>query len=90
MADVCLNCGSKDRIKKEKGPHTGEYCSDCGKWIRWIPKPWQEFVWPVGSTHKGKLLSNIVRHDRRYLIWASENLKGNLKERAVEALNATK
>lgn len=22
-----------------RGPHLGAYCPDCGRWIKWLPKP---------------------------------------------------
>lgn len=35
---VCEKCGSLELFIKEKGNQTGLYCSDCGKWIKWLPK----------------------------------------------------
>lgn len=29
-------------VYKEKGPHIGKYCKDCGKWIKWVPKALKE------------------------------------------------
>ncbi len=34
----CPHCGSIDVFMKPKGSQTGLYCSDCGKWIKWISK----------------------------------------------------
>ena len=31
-------CGSTLYFYKQIGPHIGEYCQKCGKWIRWVPK----------------------------------------------------
>ena len=35
---VCKYCGLGPAIYEKKGPHTGEWCSFCKKWIRWVPK----------------------------------------------------
>lgn len=36
---ACEKCGSMDLFVKKNGEHqTGLYCSDCGKWIKWISK----------------------------------------------------
>jgi uncharacterized Zn finger protein (UPF0148 family) len=36
---VCNKCGSMDLFIKQNGEHqTGLYCSDCGKWIKWVSK----------------------------------------------------
>lgn len=36
---ICKNCNLDlfPNIKKV-GPHTGAYCSFCGKWIKWLNK----------------------------------------------------
>lgn len=35
---VCKKCGSIDYEVIKKGVHTGLYCKDCGKWIKWQKK----------------------------------------------------
>jgi len=35
---VCEKCGSLELFIKESGSQTGLYCSECGKWIKWLPK----------------------------------------------------
>jgi len=35
---VCEKCGSLDLFIKSNGSQTGLYCSDCGKWIKWLSK----------------------------------------------------
>ena len=32
----CLNCPNSPTYTKVVGPHVGEYCGACHKWIRWI------------------------------------------------------
>ena len=34
----CEKCGSKEVYIKKVNSSTGLYCSDCGKWIKWLPK----------------------------------------------------
>ncbi len=31
----CKHLSSKYEVR---GPHVGEYCADCGMYIRWVPK----------------------------------------------------
>lgn len=35
---TCKYCGMHTPVYKEVGPHTGEWCQFCQRWIRWIPK----------------------------------------------------
>lgn len=35
---VCLSCGSNKFEKKQVSIHTGLYCVQCGRWIKWIKK----------------------------------------------------
>lgn len=35
---TCKKCGSTDLFIKDNGTQTGLYCSDCGKWIKWLGK----------------------------------------------------
>lgn len=79
-------CGCVEVVFRKKSPHTGKYCADCGKWLQWVKNPWQTFIWPVGKTHKGKLLSVILAEDPDYLEWAANNMSGTLQRRAKEAL----
>jgi hypothetical protein len=85
----CPKCGStEERVLKEKGPHKGEYCGACGHFYRWIPKGIEEFVWPVGSKHRGKLILEILKIDRPYLEWAAASISiPNLCKKAQEALS---
>lgn len=34
----CKNCGCEEFYMKEVGPHIGAYCSNCDKWIKWLPR----------------------------------------------------
>jgi uncharacterized Zn finger protein len=34
----CKTHGEVPPIVKEKGPHLGLYCPECGKWIKWAKK----------------------------------------------------
>ena len=34
----CRKCGSVNIAFKDKGPHKGAYCGDCGSWIKWVSK----------------------------------------------------
>ena len=34
----CKYCGLGPATYAQKGPHVGEWCSFCKRWIRWVPK----------------------------------------------------
>lgn len=36
--NCCKKCGSIDLFTKQSGNNIGLYCSDCGAWIKWLPK----------------------------------------------------
>jgi len=33
---ICSKCQTRSFEERKSGPHTGLYCSNCGKWIKWI------------------------------------------------------
>ena len=35
---TCKYCGMTLPIYKQVGPHVGEWCHMCQRWIRWVPK----------------------------------------------------
>ena len=35
---ICTKCNSKDLFTKVNGNQVGLYCSNCGKWIKWLSK----------------------------------------------------
>lgn len=35
---ICNKCGSIDLFVEIQGDRRGLYCSDCGKWQKWITK----------------------------------------------------
>jgi len=84
----CPQCQSDKTIRRPSGPHIGEYCEECHRFIRWVPQGLENFIWPIGTKHKGKKILDILRDDRDYLVWAAENISmPNLKKKAQEALN---
>lgn len=32
----CKHCKGKEIAVKKKGMHTGAYCGNCGKWLKWL------------------------------------------------------
>ena len=38
MHIICKHCGSNSLYIANRGVHTGLYCKDCGKWIKWMSK----------------------------------------------------
>lgn len=35
---VCPKCGGHSVVYRNNGPHVGEYCANCGRWLRWADK----------------------------------------------------
>lgn len=85
----CPVCGSVRGTRQQRGPHIGLFCENCGRYLKWVPQPWQQFTMPFGK-HKGHRLADVVRDDREYVEWCAENLqRRNTRHRCQEALAAT-
>lgn len=84
----CPNCQSTSVTNKPCGPHIGEYCDTCGRWLRWVPQGnLESFKWPIGKTHKGTPILTIAKTKPDYLLWVIENVSSpNLVKKATEAL----
>ena len=64
---VCKYCGLGPATYAMKGPHVGEWCSFCKRWIRWVPK--QE-VNLENNTVEQEIVPNVrtiddIKHERR-------------------------
>lgn len=87
LASYCPDHAHAGVYRKKSGPHLGEYCKECDRWIRWVPQGLKGFVWPIGAKHRGDTLQKIADTDPDYLRWAAENLSSpSLKKKAQEAL----
>ena len=53
----CKVCGSDDFFAMVKGQHTGCYCHNCGRWLKWLPEKDVECFKKAGDI---KLLSASV------------------------------
>ena len=53
---TCNKCNSTDLFTKEKGTSIGLYCSDCGKWIKWLGKEEQRLF-------ERQIEMNKINHD---------------------------
>lgn len=36
--EACSRCQSINFQEREKGPHLGRFCADCGAWLRWLSR----------------------------------------------------
>ena len=34
----CKCCLTTETVLREKGPHVGAYCANCGRWLKWLGK----------------------------------------------------
>ena len=34
----CKYCLTTETVLREKGPHVGAYCANCGRWLKWLDK----------------------------------------------------
>lgn len=34
----CKYCLTTETVLREKGPHVGAYCANCGRWLKWLGK----------------------------------------------------
>lgn len=59
----CEKCGSKEVYIKKVNSSTGLYCSDCGKWIKWLPKNEidlaERYIEEYNKQHKNSVDVNI-------------------------------
>ena len=60
----CKHCGHTTAIYEQVGPHVGERCASCGKWIRWVPKKEcvKTNISPVKSSVETQLLKDELHH----------------------------
>jgi uncharacterized protein (DUF3820 family) len=85
-------CGCAETKQEKRGPHLGDFCAGCGKWLRWLPQNsdnWREFVMPFGK-YRGFTLANIALDDPEYLTWAAEKLTGTIQRRCKQAADDMK
>jgi len=79
---TCPKCDSKNYEIKMRDNHRVAYCKNCGAYIKNIPVPISEFIWPVGKKFKGKMLRTIPDW---YMDWVIENFEDdNLKKKMIE------
>ena len=93
----CKTCGSTKMNLSEQdfangGKHIKANCSSCNRYIAFVRQlnPNTEpgdFIFPFGK-HEGESISVIFEKDPSYLFWASENLKGNIKDRCKAFLDS--
>jgi hypothetical protein len=91
----CKRCHEKEVDVREVTfangtKHLKATCCACGGFIQYVQQEIEgdqsDFLMPFGK-HKDKTLLMIAMDDPDYLIWASENLKGSIKQRVIKFLN---
>lgn len=83
--DPCPRCGGKTFLEK-KGIHVKWSCEKCG-YLKFLQQKWTNFVMPFGK-HKGDTLYIIAKNDPDYIYWGLNNLRGNIKKRFEEVVEA--
>jgi len=83
----CTHCGSESLYTKQSGPHIGLYCSECSRWLRWLPTTtnWRMFILPYGKW-RGSRLSTVANREPAYLRWAAQSIPGCIGARCREAV----
>jgi hypothetical protein len=82
----CPKCGIEAVIVKN-GPHLQAKCSYHGH-IKFICQPWQDFVMPIGK-YAGKTLQEILKVDKKNLLWGGGTLRGSIAKQMQKALDST-
>lgn len=54
MEFKCNRCGSKNYMIRKSCSQTGLYCSDCGKWHKWLNKDEVRIYSELNRTEKSK------------------------------------
>jgi ribosomal protein L37AE/L43A len=82
----CPKCKGETYLER-RGKHIKWACPVCG-YIKFLPQGnAEDFVMPIGK-YKGIKLSEIMKIDKQYLIWASENMESkNIVKRIEKVLN---
>lgn len=86
----CKYCGGEVFEERMRGIHLGLYCSQCNRLYKFIQqnKPINpDMIWPIGKKHKGEKLSDILKNDREYLVWFSNNSEMKLAKKVKLFLN---
>lgn len=64
----CNKCGSNDYITEKHGNNTGLYCSDCGKWHKWLNKNEVRVYSQKYKEEKKERVFNTITHDHFFTI----------------------
>lgn len=67
MSEItCKYCGATSATYKQVGPHIGEYCASCQKWIRWVPRK-EHFKKEEGTITSKIIDAQLIKDEaRRY------------------------
>lgn len=57
----CKRCGCTEYILNTKGNNTGLYCSDCGKWHKWLNKDEIRVYSELNRTEESKENANNLK-----------------------------
>ena len=92
MINICT-CGNTDLernlVTHSNGTkHIKVICNKCGRCLGFASRLDNEkFTMPPGTKYEGKTIIEIVKIDKSYAVWASENFRSNnIKVRFREAL----
>lgn len=91
MKHFCSQCNKEvETVQKPSGPHVGEYCPDCNKWIAWVvqERPYDP-NWVVDfGKHAGTKISELETDYLRFMIDSKEHgVKGGMRLQFIAALN---
>jgi uncharacterized protein (DUF3820 family) len=80
--EFCPQCNQTCRTRPN-GPHVELYCPNCGKHVKFVEQPIENFVLPFGK-YKG---IKLVECPLDYLQWCYQTFeKANLKRRISQAI----
>lgn len=68
MEFKCNRCGSKNYMIEKHGNSTGLYCSDCGKWHKWLNKNEVRVYSQKYKEEKKERVFNTITHDHFFTI----------------------
>ena len=68
MEFKCNRCGSKNYMIEKHGNSTGLYCSDCGKWHKWLNKNEVRVYSQKYKEKKKERVFNTITHDHFFTI----------------------
>ncbi len=78
----CPECGCEEIRKAQSGPHEGEFCAACGKWIKWLKQNPDNGEWATDKqdTYARYLVKKFMDSNQRMTVKQAGTIISFFKE----------